>query len=191
MSIDDGFLGAGLCRSPATQRIYLVHRGLVVGEVPPEAEARLAPDAVQGALRPEAEAEYLWRKLGNLQRYALDLDQFLRAGGSLPMRSAADFRISDLARQPPRTLADVLLPRVVQLGNSGCFAYASAGWRHLLHPNPNELDYLRQIPRAMLVGDAGLPAFAERERAQLREEYGEAVSLREALTGPSDFDTRT
>lgn len=181
--MDGGFLGgAGLYRSPATDRVYLLQNGFVVGEVPRELEKSLAKEQIQGVLHVEAELDYIRRKLGNLNRYACDLDHLdaFHLAASV-LRTAADFRLSELAHLDFRRLPAPLLPRLVQLGNTGHFAYAHGGWRHILRPAPNELELLRRVPSPQLISDEAIPTFAERERRDVDEERATVEVLKETL----------
>jgi len=154
-------------RSAATGRLYIVQRGTILGEVLEERPGALAADAPMD-VPVELEAGYLRAKLGNLVRYGHDLSDLARFDGVLlPPRSAADFRTNELSRYDvPSSLG----PRLVQLGNTGIFAHGVAGWRHLLRPAPNELEFLRRLPRAEIVADAGVRPFAAREGADVMHE---------------------
>jgi len=180
MTIDGGFSATGYCRSPLSQRLYLVNNGFIVGEVPPEAESHVPPEQVRGDLHREIELEYVRRKTGNLARYQADLEQLRQpeVGSRLPLRSAADFRMAGLMQ---RVMHAPIYPRLVQLGNLGCFAYAHVGWRYVLRPAPNELAVLKQVPTPRLVADVGVPLFVQRERSEVVEEIQDARQLAERL----------
>ena len=179
MSVDGGFSGTGLRRSPVSGRLYLVNNGFITGEVPPEAEHLVPAENVIDDLDAEVEVEYLRRKTGNLLRYKADLDLFRRPefAAWLPLRSAADFRMASLLlrhiERPP------VHPRLVQLGNLGCYAYHHVGWRYVLRPAPNELEVLKQVPTARLVAD--VPRFLERERTEVVGEVQDARDLADLL----------
>jgi hypothetical protein len=181
MAPDGGFSATGYCRSPISHRIYLVNNGFVVGEVPPEWESLVPRDQVRDELHAEVELEYLRRKTGNLVRYKSDLDQLRQPelGARLPLRSAADFRIAGLILR--HLAAAPVHPRLVQLGNLGCYTYAHAGWRYVLKPGPHELEALKQIPVPRLVADAGVPLFVQRERSEVLGEMYDARELAERL----------
>lgn len=185
MTFDGGFAATGYCRSPLSGRLYLVQNGFVVGEVPPEAEASVPGEQVREDLNGEAELEYLRRKTGNLARYKADLDAFRRPdlGASLPLHGAADFRIANLllARLPRAPI----FPRLVQLGNLGCFAYAHVGWRYMLRPAANELEILKQVPIPVLVADDGVPRFVQRESTEVVGEIHLARELAERIHSES------
>jgi hypothetical protein len=175
MTLDGGFSGTGYHRSPFSGRLYVVNNGFIVGEVPLESESLVPPEQVQTDLHAEVELEFLRRKTGNLSRYKADIDQFHspELGARLPLRSAADFRVANLLR--PRMPRAIDPPRLVQLGNLGCYAYAHVGWRYVLRPAPNELEVLKQVPVPVLVAD--VPGFLERERSEVVGEMQEAFHL--------------
>lgn len=184
MSGDGAFSATGYCRSPVSGRLYLVNNGFIIGEVPSEAESLIPPEQIQPDLASEIEIEYLRRHAGNLVRYKADLEQFRRPelAAALVLRGAADFRVAGLLTRHVPSAS--LPPRLVQLGNLGCYAYAHVGWRYVIRPAPNELAILKRVPVPVLIADAGIPLFVQRERGEVLQELEDARRFMQTLGDP-------
>lgn len=186
-TMEEDILGWGFYKSPASQRVYFLSQGFVVGEVPAGSERDVGQ--VAGALHVAAELDYVRRKIGNLERYTADLDA-VKAGAdrSQPFKSAADFRPVGLAGRDARTMPVGLRPRLTQLGNTGAFAYAHGGWRSVIRPTPAQVELLKKLPNPSLIGDDGIATFLQRERAEAESERLAARGLLDRLNRHPDND---